>query len=434
MNRGMVQIGLVLACWLAAQPARAETNNAAPELVTPALINRLAEEARTNNQALAGARQRISAAAAGRAAIRSWEDPMFGFGGVVASSRGMMLDQEGDLIYRLEEKLPVFNKPKYARAVATAELTNEVLKADYEFQSLRRDIALQILKVAEADETESLARADLAWLEAQLAAMEDKYRLGLASQSEVLRMQSEQIKARNQAQTYQTNILTAGAGLNRLLNRPLENPWPDWRLPEVAPQVPLTPALIQLSLQYEPRLKVMDQEIRIASATVRNTQRQRLPEVSLGVEGRQYSGDAGFREGMFTMGLSLPWFNQGKYRQDVGRDQARLRAAELDRNDYEQSARNEVRQLTLQIGNARREALAYREEIIPRARQAVASALADWQSARGSLREVLDSRRFLLESQSMQVRAVAEQYRMLAELVLCCGLGDLDAIQRVAAP
>ena len=35
----------------------------------------------------------------------------------------------------------------------------------------------------------------------------------------------------------------------------------------------------------------------------------------------------------------------------------------------------------------------------------------------------------LLEGKLMYARAVAEQYEMLSELVLCCGLGDLEALQ-----
>jgi hypothetical protein len=32
----------------------------------------------------------------------------------------------------------------------------------------------------------------------------------------------------------------------------------------------------------------------------------------------------------------------------------------------------------------------------------------------------------------MHARAVAEQYQMLSELVLCCGLGDLEALQMLS--
>ena len=39
----------------------------------------------------------------------------------------------------------------------------------------------------------------------------------------------------------------------------------------------------------------------------------------------------------------------------------------------------------------------------------------------------------LLDGRLMHARAVAEQYQMLSELVLCCGLGDMEALQMIGA-
>ena len=39
----------------------------------------------------------------------------------------------------------------------------------------------------------------------------------------------------------------------------------------------------------------------------------------------------------------------------------------------------------------------------------------------------------LLEGRLMYARAVSEQYQMLSELVLCCGIGDLEALQMIGA-
>jgi hypothetical protein len=40
----------------------------------------------------------------------------------------------------------------------------------------------------------------------------------------------------------------------------------------------------------------------------------------------------------------------------------------------------------------------------------------------------------LVEARLMHAKAIAEQYVMLSELVLCCGLGDLEALQMLAGP
>jgi hypothetical protein len=80
-------------------------------------------------------------------------------------------------------------------------------------------------------------------------------------------------------------------------------------------------------------------------------------------------------------------------------------------------------------GDSRREASLYGDEILPRTRAAMESARAGWESNMNSVRDLLDARRMLLEARLMYSRAVAEQYQMMSELVLCCGLGDLNALQ-----
>ena len=46
---------------------------------------------------------------------------------------------------------------------------------------------------------------------------------------------------------------------------------------------------------------------------------------------------------------------------------------------------------------------------------------------------MLETRRLLLEARLLRARAVADQFEMLSELVLCCGLGDLEALQMLNA-
>jgi outer membrane protein TolC len=101
--------------------------------------------------------------------------------------------------------------------------------------------------------------------------------------------------------------------------------------------------------------------------------------------------------------------------------------------NYTLAVREEVHGLTVKIDAARREAVLYRDEIIPRSETALASARAAWESGRGMFRDVLDARRMLLEARLMFARAVSEQYQMMSELVLCCGLGDLEALQMIGA-
>ncbi len=186
-------------------------------------------------------------------------------------------------------------------------------------------------------------------------------------------------------------------------------------------------------MKYEPKIEMMRRQIKQAEAAVASTRRQRLPDISAGLEARNYTGDGSFRQGILLFSMNVPWVNTSKYRSEIQRDEAKLKAAELDLADYQLSVREEVHQLTVKIDAARREALLYRDQIIPRSQSALDSAHSGWTSNRGTFRDVLDARRMLLEGRLMYARAVAEQYQMLSELVLCCGLGDMEALQMIGA-
>jgi outer membrane protein TolC len=188
-----------------------------------------------------------------------------------------------------------------------------------------------------------------------------------------------------------------------------------------------------MARRNEPRLKVLQREIASADAASRLTRRARLPEVVLGAEARNYTGNGNFRQAEVMLGFTLPWGNRAKYRRDYERDRNRVVAAEQDAADYALGIAEELHALTVRIDAARREALAYRDDIIPRTEQALQSAQSSWMSGRSLFLEVMESRRLLLEARLTYHRAITEQYNLLVELVLCCGLGDLESLEMIGA-
>src|SRR5216117_136332 len=81
-------------------------------VITTAFINRLVAEARTNNPSLKAADSRVRSAALNAETVRTWEDPMAMFGGSVYSDKGFKPDEDGNLAYGVEQKLPLWGRPK----------------------------------------------------------------------------------------------------------------------------------------------------------------------------------------------------------------------------------------------------------------------------------------------------------------------------------
>ncbi|MCI0536031.1 MAG: TolC family protein [Verrucomicrobiales bacterium] len=411
-----------------AKPAE-ETNVV---VVSSDYINRLAEEARTNNPSLRAAGSRVNAAELNAGAVRTWEDPMAMVGGSVFSGRGFDPAEEGDLAYGIEQKLPLWGKPKATRKVAETDVSMRRAEAELRFHELRRDITKSLLMTALAERVVEIGEQDLAWLDATAKTVEARYRAGQAVIADTLQIQNELAKRNDMLRTDRRRLAHEHLALNRLLNRDVNSPWPHLQLPEAVPAVQFSEKLVSLGLASEPRLKVTEQEIKQAEAMAELTRKMRLPDVSFGVEGKQYHGDGEFRMGLFKLGISLPWGNAGKYKKDYLREKERQKAAEEERRDQILMVREQLHHLTVEIEAFRREALLYRDEITTRATQALSNRLTDWETGRGTFRDVLDARRMLLESQLMSARAVAEQRQMVAELLLWTGLNSAEALTPLA--
>ena len=400
-------------------------------VLTPALVNQFAEGMRTNHPALAAAAARTNAAAAGIAAVRTWEDPMLKVGAMAAEQ--MMRAEDGDIAYGAEQKLPLWGKPALARRVARAELEVEIAGGEMQFQELRSELAKALFRTALAERIVAVGEQDLTYVQTLADTMESNYAVGGVTRFDLLQIQNERAKRVEQLQTDRARLAHERLALNRFLNRDLNSAWPALDLPSVAGPVLYNERLARFALQNEPKLRMMRGQVKQAEAMVAETRRMQLPEVSVGAESRNYSGNGDWRQAEFMVNFSLPLFNRAKYRADIQRNAAKLKTVEAETADYTLAVREEVHDLTVKIDAGRREAVLYRDHIIPRSEAALESARSAWEAGRGMFRDVLDARRMLLDARLMFARAVTEQYQMMSELVLCCGLGDLEALQMLGA-
>lgn len=422
---------LVLLC---AAPAglRAEEPAPAPIEITAGVIERLVTEAQAQNPALqaAGARTRAAEAAVG--AVRTWDDPTASFGLSAAGARGFRTSEEGDIIYGIGQRLPLYGRPELARRAAAADASREQLSADSETQGLRRDLREALDGLALAGQSADAAERDLGWLDATLDAVDHRYRVGQASQVDWLKIQTERAAATEDLRTLELERGHSAFALNRLLNRELHAPWPRVAVPALQPAIYYTPGLVDAALAAEPELKVMRQRSASAQAEADLTRKARLPDVSVGLEARQYSGDGGFREGTATVSFSLPWLNGGRYEKEWRRDQERKRASDLAAEDYALTLREQLHHHVLDLDAARRQALLYEGQLIPLARQTLASAQAAWEHNLGPFQDILDAHRMLVADELALARALTDQDTMMARISFLTGSPDTGALVALA--
>ena len=396
--------------------------------ITAYLIDALVAEAQTNSPALKAASARVRAATLEEAAIKTWEDPMGIFGGSVYSSRGFSPSEDGNLAYGIEQKLPMWGRPKSSRYAAKTGTMIRQSELRYRSQQTRNEIIKALVATALAERIVEIGEQDLGWLQATTQAAESKYRAGQGSVADLLQVQNETAKRADTLQTQRLQLAHARFALNRILNRDPGSGWPTLELPSVAPGIPLSEKLLATAEKNEPKLEVLASQIKQAEAALQLTRKMRLPDVSVGVEGRQYSGDGAFRSGMFTLRFSLPWINGDKYRKAYQRDEELRKSAEEERQEQILILREELHHLAVGIESSRRDTLLQSGEINDRALQALNSRLNDWSTGHGTFRDVLDARRTVIESLLMTARSTAEEHQMLADMLFWTGLDNLEAL------
>jgi cobalt-zinc-cadmium efflux system outer membrane protein len=203
------------------------------------------------------------------------------------------------------------------------------------------------------------------------------------------------------------------------------------KVPALQPQIYYTPELVDAALLAEPQLKVLRQESVSAQASADLTRKQRLPDVSVGIEARQYSGDGGFREGTATVSFSLPWLNKGRYDNDWRRDQARKRASDFAAADYALSVRELLHHNVVDLDAARRQAVLYHDQLIPLTQQTLSSSEAAWEHNLGPFQDILEAHRMLLQDELALAHSLTDQDTLLAEISFFTGshgTGDLVAL------
>ena len=445
---------LMVVGWLCCVAVRAEPEPP-PEVVTADLVRRLSEQMRERHPELRGLADASRAERLNAEGTRRWADPDVMAGGALYRYADMAREN-GDVYYGVEQKLPVMGKEKAARALAESNAVAAGVRVEARFAELRRDLAVKLFIAAAARSEAVLVAADVAWLEAQVRLGRTRVASGTEPAAMVLRMENELdrrrldwtnavARRRDAEQAVEFQVSRSGVGQGKDSRTGVSSGVPSgnwslatgnsqsWSLPPVADAVPFGPVLVRFAERAEPEVLRREREIGVASAAVQVTRRSQRPDLAVGVQSYHDSATGTAAQGMLTVTMSVPWFNRANYRRDLERDRARMASAEAQAEDARLQVRREVHRLVTQIDAGRREAVLMRDVLLPRTRRLQDSLEGLWASGRGELRDLLEVRRQRIEAEMAEVRATAEYWMAVSELLLCCGLEDLETVRELVA-
>lgn len=384
------------------------------QLLDDAFLSRIrAQAARTHPTAIAG-KHRAEAAEQDVKSVRLWEDPMVGLGFMTANE--MMRQDEGDIILGLEQRLPKPGMYDAQRRKAEAMQRAEIENTRGSALTASAEAARGAIELALADESITLQQAQVDWLAAMAENAKQMAADPMGNSSDALRMETELAKDRQMLDAARRSREGFARKLNLTLGRPLDSPWPALKLPASPPPVPLAQAEIARIPHANPKVRAMKEMAGAANAETRMADRERLPEVSVGIDANLYSGNGDIKSTTFGLKMTLPWFNEGSYKAKIAAAQSREHSAN---NDVE-TMRREVAAMVLsaatEASNAAAQARAYSGEIHEKAQQTTKTIEAAWISSKAPLTDLLDSARTLFSIRLEQRRMIAMEQAALEEL------------------
>ena len=376
-------------------------------------LAKIRSEAVHHHPSVAAAKQRVAAAAEDVRAVRLWDDPMLGFG-VMAANRAMRADQ-GDIIIGIDQPLPKPGMFDAQRGKAESMRRAELENSRGSTFTAGAEAARAAIELALADESVALQQSELNWLAAMTENARQMAAGPMATNIDALRMETELAKERQMLDAARRTREGLAQKLNLTLGRPLDSPWSELKLPASPPPVPVVQAEIARIPHANPKVLAMREMAAAANADTRIAERDRLPQLSVGVDTATYSkGDV--RSATLNVKMSLPWFHESSYQAKIAGARDREIAASRDADAVRRDVATSVLNACTEAANAAAQARAYSGEVHDKATQTRETIEAAWISSKASLTDLLDASRSLFTIRLEQRRFIAMQQAALEDL------------------
>jgi outer membrane protein, heavy metal efflux system len=397
--------------------------SAAQGLGSPLVLGDLYRDVQRRSPRLAAARALVRAAEARIPASKLPPDPQLQLGLMNYTVPGLRpMDPLGMTQLQLMQMLPVAGKLALSGRVSTAQASAQHERAAETGWELRSQAAMAFYELYATEQGLVVARETLRLLQDLQRTSEAMYRVGEGRQTDVLRAQVEIARMTEDTLRMQTMRLTIRARLNVLLDRAPDAAIADPLLPVFPDSVSALDTLAAHAAQNRPMVKAGVREVEAADASAHLARREIWPDITLGIQYGQRSGEMGVeRMGSLMLGASLPVFasrRQLRMREEAAAMQA---MAQADLAVMRADTRGRVAEAYANLTRARNLIHLYRNTVLPQAEATVTSSLAAYRVGSVDFMTALDSRMKVNEYRQQLFALQAGEGTAWAELEMLLG-------------
>lgn len=241
-----------------------------------------------------------------------------------------------------------------------------------------------------------------------------RFRAG-GMQSDVLRAQMELVRIHQELQSLTDMLQPTAARLNTAVGLPADAPVPK-------PETGNTESLSSWVLRHEtldqnPELLGLDQEIEQARRTSDLAKRESLPDLMLSVDYMRDRMDQGIG---VMLSITLPIWKD-RYRSAQRQALHELDAAVQAKVDRRNMLQFELQMALFNLRDADRKVALYSDDLLPRARQSLQTTQAAYVGGLADFSDLIEASRLILEFELTLARANADRLKQLAEIEAILG-------------
>jgi outer membrane protein TolC len=395
----------------------------------PLVLGEAYDVAASANPRAEAARALVRAARARIPSAKLPPDPQLQLGFMNYEVPGLKpMDPLGMTQLQLMQMLPVGGKLRLSGDVAEAQAAGEAERAVDVAWEVRSQVAMAFYELYATDQSLIVTRQTLRLLQDTRATAEAMYRVGEGRQTDVLRAQVEIARMTEDTIRMQTMRTGMAARLNALLDRAAAFPVSSPALPAFPTSIPTLDSLQEAAQESRPMVRAGREEVQAALASARLARRELIPDLQLGFQYGQRSGEMGpERMGSLMVGASVPVFARSRQLRMREETVAMREMAEADLAAMRADTRARVADVYASLTRARNLTTLYRNTVLPQAEATASSALAAYRVGGVDFMTLLDNRMVVNRYRQELFRLEAEEGQSWAELEMLLGRQLFDA-------
>ena len=402
-------------------------------------LESLVEEALRNNPGLKAAAYQVEGANAARNGRRSLDPPQLGveFFQAPISSFPNPLDRQMEIDYSVQQMIPF---PGKRGAMVRAEgLRADMLGREGESRrnSLIRDLKQRYYMLIFLNARAKINAENRDWVNRLLGIARRQYEVGMGSQPDILRAQTELAVVTNEGITITQERKTMEGMINALLNRPVDRPFDSLDAAAMPDSLPWDFAQLAGFAALHPELQAMEAGARMADAEVAAARKEFWPDFMVrGMYKDMLRGEHGEPEDnwavMVGMDVPLAPWSLGGRRSALARGRADLKRAEQEAQEMRNMRMARLREALLGVESGWNLLQLARGSQVPQAEQALQSALSAYQTGRTEFLMLLDAYKMSRMARLDYQMAIMKLMQSRADLEEAVGMSLGEIEQRIS--